>query len=97
MINMDYDSIAKEACRMAEIAKHVPIPDDQLEIYGDDDEKKAYEEQRSKLQKSIDLHSEHFEQTRAAWAIIRELRAEALYWRQKFNEAQAELTKGSKP
>lgn len=81
---------ALEARRMADIAKHVPIPPDQIEMFGDADEKKTfYEFQIPAMQQMLSQHSAYMAEVTSAWKIIRRLRMEALYWRQKFDNLTA--------
>jgi hypothetical protein len=79
---------AKEARRMADIAKHEPIPPDQLEMFGDKDESVAfYESQTVCFKMLVDCHTKYMVEIQKAWEVVRRLRIEALYWRQKYEQA----------
>ena len=84
------ETAAKKARRMADIAKHKPIPLEQLDSYGQAESERTCYAQIDLMKLSCELQNAYSKQITSLWEIIKTLRSEALYWRQKFEE-QSEL------
>lgn len=82
------EKMAKEARRRADIAKHKPIPIDQLDSYGDSENSRSCHAQIDLMKLACELQNAYAEELSALWKVIKTLRAEALYWRQKYNELE---------
>lgn len=80
---------AKEARRMADIAKHVPIPEDELEEYGDEASEKVCHGQIDLMKLACDLQNAYVRELSHQWEVIVKLRGEALYWKQKYEQSQS--------
>lgn len=89
---------AKEARRRADIAKHVPLSLDILDNYGDEQSRRSCEKQIDLMNLAGQLQNAYAAELQNLWAAIKTLRAEALYWRQKYHDANpanaAPTTKG---
>ncbi len=84
----DLEVMAKEARRRADIAKHKPLSMETLDHYGDDVSRETCHAQINLMQLSCELQNAYAKELSALWSVIRTLRAEALYWRQKFKDLE---------
>jgi hypothetical protein len=82
----DLEAAAKDARRRADIAKHTPLALDELDSFGDDVNQKTCYAQIDLMKLAFELQSAYAAELTALWKIIRTLRAEALYWRQKYTD-----------
>ncbi len=79
---------AKQARRLADIAKHKPIPLDELDAYGDDCVHTAIKSQVRLFELGLDLQNAYADLLGPMRDAIKRLRNEALYWRERFNEQE---------
>lgn len=74
---------AKEARRRADIAKHRPLPIEDLDRYGEDQCRDSSHAQIDLMRLASELQNAYAAELERLWHVIKTLRAEALYWRQR--------------
>lgn len=82
------EAIAKEARRKADIAKHKPLSLETLDAYGDEQNRSICESQVDLFKLALQVQNAYVTELSSLWSVIRMLRAEALYWRQKCLDAE---------
>lgn len=82
---------AKEARRRADVAKHKPLSLETLDAYGEEEMRHSGKSQINLLELACQLQNAYGTELSTLWSVIRMLRSEALYWRQRCQETEAKL------
>lgn len=90
----ELEAAAKEARRRADVAKHKPMPLEELDYYGETELRVACHKQIDLINLATDLQNAYCDTLQHLKNSIRLLRAEALYWRQMYDD---EINKGTSP
>ena len=85
----ELEAAAKMARRKADIAKHKPLSLEQLDAFGEDACRKSCHAQIDLMQLASGLQNAYAAELRSLWDVIKTLRAEAMYWREKYEEQAA--------
>ena len=88
----DLEMAAREARRRADIAKHNPLPLDVLDQYGDEASRQTCLAQPDLMRLALELQNAYCKELSRLWKVISTLRAEALYWRQKYHDESVAKT-----
>ena len=81
----EYETAAKVARRKADVAKHRPLED--LDTFGDAQSLRSGDAQIDLMKLAIELQTAYAAELQHLWKVVATLRAEAMYWRQKYDEA----------
>lgn len=84
---------AKQARRRADIAKHTPISLDTLDAYGEEEMRLSGRAQINLLNLACELQNAYAREISALWSVVRMLRADAMYWRLRCEEIEAEVAR----
>jgi hypothetical protein len=85
----ELERAARKARRMADIAKHTPLPVEALDQYGEDIRRQTGHAQIHLMELATELQNAYAAELQALWKVIRVLRSEALYWRTMYDAERA--------
>ncbi len=84
----ELEKAAKKARRLADIAKHTPIPESELDAFGDDISQRTCAAQVDLMGLACTLQNAYAAEMNALWSTIRRLRCGAMYWRERCRELE---------